>query len=109
MASAAAAKKWRRLFQCCARSHVHQAQIRLVDEGRGFEGLAGLLLSEFPGRELAQLLVDEGQELLSGVGIAFLDGGQDACNLAHRRTRTLAKYRRPVCEHGWESWAPIGR
>ena len=35
MASAAAAKKWPRLFQCWAHVHVHQAQVGLVDQGGG--------------------------------------------------------------------------
>src|SRR5262249_37161404 len=40
---------------------------------------------EFLRRQLAQLLVDQGQELLRGVGIAPLDGGQDAGYLVHGR------------------------
>src|SRR5262249_43672454 len=38
----------------------------------------------------AQLLVDQGQELLRGVRVALLDGGQDAGHLAHRGTQMLS-------------------
>ena len=68
MASAAAAKKWPRLFQCWSSSHVHQPQVGLVDQGGGLKRLAGLLLGQFLGGELAQLVVDQRQELLGGAG-----------------------------------------
>ena len=87
MASAAAAKKWPRLFQCWACLDVHQPKIGFVDQGRGLERLAGLLLGQFLRRQLAQLVVDQRQKLLGGVGIALLDGGQDAGNVVHRRHR----------------------
>jgi hypothetical protein len=45
-----------------------------MDQGRGLQRLAGLFLSESLGREFAEFLVDERQELLGGVGIASLDG-----------------------------------
>ena len=46
MASAAAAKKWPRLFQCWRLLDVHQPQVGLVDQGRGLERLARLLLGQ---------------------------------------------------------------
>ena len=61
MASAAAAKKWPRLSQCCACSTSDQPQVRLVDQGRGLERLARLLLGQLLGRQLAQLVVDQRQ------------------------------------------------
>jgi hypothetical protein len=64
---------------------IHQPEVGFVDQGRGLERLPGLLLGEFLRRELAQLLIDQGQELLRGVRIATLNGGQDLRNLAHRR------------------------
>ena len=64
MASAAAAKKWPRLFQCCAWSTSDQPQVRLVDQGRGLQRLAGLLLGQLLRRQLAQFVVDQRQELL---------------------------------------------
>ena len=39
MASAAAAKKWPRLSQCCGLVRVHQPEVRLVDQGGGLERL----------------------------------------------------------------------
>ena len=85
MASAAAAKKWPRLFQCWASSASDQPQIRLVDQGRGLERLAGLLLGQPLGGQLAQLVVDQRQELLGGLGVAVLDGREDARDVVHRR------------------------
>jgi hypothetical protein len=62
-----------------------QAQVGLVDQGGGGKSLPGGLARQ-PGRgEPAQLVVDQGQHLLGGVGVALLDGGQDAGNLTHRR------------------------
>ena len=77
MASAAAAKKWPRLSQRRACSGVHQPQVRLVDQGRGLERLAGLLLGQLLGGQLAQLVVDQRQELLGRLGVALLDGRED--------------------------------
>ena len=42
-------------------------------------------LTEPPGREFAEFVVNQRQELLGGVRVALLDGGQDAGDLAHRR------------------------
>ena len=46
MASAAAAKKWPRLFQSRGLSPVDQPEVGLVDQGGGLEGLAGPLRRE---------------------------------------------------------------
>ena len=72
MASAAAAKKWPRLFQCRAWPAPDQPQVGLVDQGRRLQRLAGLLLGHPRGRQLAQLVVDQRQELLGGVRVALL-------------------------------------
>ncbi len=64
---------------------INQPEVRLVDQGRRLERLAGLLLGQLLRRQLAQLLVDQRQKLLGGVWIASLDGEQDASNLVHRR------------------------
>ena len=77
MASAAAAKKCPRPFQCRGRSPSDQPEVRLVDQGGGLEGLAGLLRGHPRGGELAQLVVDEREQLGGGLGVALLDGGQD--------------------------------
>jgi hypothetical protein len=59
--------------------------VDIVDQGRRLEGLAGLLLGQALRRQLAKLVVDQGQELFSGARVALLDRGQDARDLAHRR------------------------
>src|SRR5262249_31887000 len=62
---------------------LHQSQVRFMDQGRGIERLPRLLVRELLGRQFAQLLVDQRQELLGGGRIALLDGGQDARDVAH--------------------------
>ena len=66
MASAAAAKKWPRPFHGWARVGADQPEVRLVDEGGGLERLARLLRGQPRGRELAQLVVDEREEVGRG-------------------------------------------
>ena len=85
MASAAAAKKWPRLSQGRASSASDQPQVGLVDQGGGLERLAGLLLRQPLRGEPAQLVVDQRQQLLGGLGVAPLDGGEDAGHVGHRR------------------------
>ena len=67
------------------RSASDQAQVGLVDQGGGLERLARLLLGQPLRRQLAQLVVDQRQQLLGGVRVALLDGRQDAGHVAHRR------------------------
>ena len=77
MASAAAAKKWPRLFQCCADIVIDQPEVGLVDQGRRGEGLAGLFLGEPLGGQFAQFVVDQREQFVGGLRIALLDGRQD--------------------------------
>ena len=60
-----------------------------MHQGRGLQRLAGFLVGQLLRRQLAQLLVDQRQKLVGRMGIALLNGGQDAGNLTHRRHRTL--------------------
>ena len=83
MASAAAAKKWPRLSHVRAVVGADEPEVRLVDQGGGLERLAGLLLGQPLGGELAQLVVDQRQELLGGLGVALLDGREDAGHVGH--------------------------
>src|SRR5262249_34910007 len=62
---------------------------------------AGCLLGELGGRELAQLVVDQGQQSPSGGRIALLDGGQDARDLAHRRHRNGENLGWTTCSQPW--------
>ena len=48
----------------------HQAQVRLVDQGRGLKRLSRLFLSQPLGRQLAELVVDQRQQLLGGRRVA---------------------------------------
>ena len=45
----------------------------------------GFSWASFCGRQLAQLVVDQRQQLLGGVRVALLDGGQDAGDVGHDR------------------------
>src|SRR5262249_46653405 len=60
-----------------------QPEVGLVDQGGRLERQPPLLLGQFRCRELAQLVVDQRQELLGSVEVALLDGRQDACNFTH--------------------------
>ena len=54
-----------------------------MHQGGGLKGLTGLLLSQFVGRQLAKLVVDQRQQLRGGVRVAVLDGRQDARDIGH--------------------------
>jgi hypothetical protein len=49
-----------------------------VDQRRGLQRLTGFLLGTFLGGLPGQLVVDQRQELLAGVRVALLQGGQNA-------------------------------
>ena len=85
IASAAAAKKWPRLFQLLAAVRIDQPEVRLVDQGRGLERLAGLLAGQLPRGQLAQLVVDQRQELSGGLRVALLDRREDVSDVVHWR------------------------
>src|SRR5262245_34328155 len=54
-----------------------------MDQGRGLEGLAGLLPGQPLLREPPQLPVDQREEFLGGPGVALLDRGEDAGDVVH--------------------------
>jgi hypothetical protein len=56
-----------------------------VDQGGGLECLARFFLGQTLCGEMAQLVVNQGQELRGGVGIALLDGTKDVGHFAHWR------------------------
>ena len=60
-----------------------EAEVGLVDEGGGLEGLPRRLLGQAVGGELAQLVVDQRQQLLGSVRVALLDGRQDVGDITH--------------------------
>src|SRR5262245_8697659 len=61
----------------------HEPKVGFVNQSCSLQGLARLFLSEFLGREFAQFIVYQRQELLRGARIAGFDGGQDAGDVAH--------------------------
>src|SRR5262249_24526422 len=75
---------------------INQAKIGFMHERGGLQGLTRPLLCQFLRSKLAQLVVNQRQQLFCGRGGALLDRGQNACNVRHsgqstaRRTRCLA-------------------
>jgi len=53
------------------------------------QGLAGLFVGQLLGRQLAKFVVDQQQELIGGVRVALLDGGQDVGDFTHWRLKRL--------------------
>src|SRR5262249_888120 len=61
---------------------VHQADVRFVDQGRGLQSLPGPLAAQPLLRQLAQFVIDEGEQLPGGGWVAVLDGGQDPSDIS---------------------------
>jgi hypothetical protein len=62
----------------------NQSQIGFVDESRSLQRLAVFLLSQLLGSKLAQFVINQRQELLAGVRLTALDGGQDSGHVIQR-------------------------
>ena len=76
MASAATAKNWPRVAKPrCLGVH---AQEDLVYEGGGLEGVAGVFLGHAAAGELAELVVDFGEE--AGESLGIVPGGRGGRN-----------------------------
>ena len=60
---------------------VPQPQVGLLDQSGGLERLARGLMGQALRRQLAQLAVDDRQELLGGVRVALLKGTEDLRHL----------------------------
>src|SRR5262249_31672095 len=73
-----------------------QPEVGFVNQRGSVERLAGLLLGEPLCGQLAQLVVDERQQLLGGLEVALLDGGQDSGDVAHADQSTSPKPPRPA-------------
>ena len=63
----------------------HQPKIRLVDQRRSLECLAGCFMGELLRGQAAQFAVEQREQLLGGLRIALLDGREDSGNVIHRR------------------------
>ena len=61
-----------------------ELNVSVVNQSRGLQSLPGLLVDQLLRGQLAQFVVDERQELLGGLWIALIDGGQDASDFIHR-------------------------
>ena len=92
MASAAAAKKCPRLFHRWTFSTSTSRRYASWTRAVAWSVWPGFSLRELLGGQLAQFVVDQGQELLGGLGIAVLDGREDARDVVHRR-EPLGRYR----------------
>src|SRR5262249_48627356 len=75
---------------------VHQAQVRLVDQGGGVERLARVFVGQLVRGQGAQLLVDQGQELGGRVRGALLQGGQEVGDVTHERAKEYTVPRRGI-------------
>lgn len=54
-----------------------------MNQGRGLQGLARLLVRKFGGGELAEFVINEWQQLLRGARIARLNVREDLSDVAH--------------------------
>src|SRR5215471_17483679 len=68
---------------------VHQADVGFMHQSSGVERLPRFLLGELSSCQLAQLLVDQRQELLGGLRIALVDCGEDAGDFVQGGTTIL--------------------
>jgi hypothetical protein len=66
--------------------HIHQPDIRLVNQSGCLESLPGFFLNDFLRRQPPQLVVNERQELFGSVRVALVNGGQDIRDRAHHQS-----------------------
>jgi hypothetical protein len=64
----------------------YQAQVGFMHQGRGLKRLARLFIGEFLGRQPAQLLVHERQQLGSVTQVAQLHGCENSRYFSHGDT-----------------------
>jgi hypothetical protein len=60
-----------------------QAQVGLLDQGRGLERLPGPLVGQSLCCQQSQLVINQRHELAGGVWVALFDGRQDLSDLRH--------------------------
>src|SRR5262249_43244343 len=68
---------------------IRQPNIGFMHEGRRLKRLARTLLSQFRRRQFAQLVVDQREELIRGLGIALLNRRQDGRDFVHAARQRL--------------------
>ena len=91
MASAAAAKKWPRPSQSRAGSSPTSRRYASWTRAVAWSVWPGVSAGQPGGGELAQLVVDEREQLGGGLGVALLDGGQDVGDVGHAAKHTPAE------------------
>ena len=64
----------------------HESQPRFMHQRCGLQSVPWLFLGKFRCRELSQLVIDQGKELLGGGEVAGFDLGEDAGDVGHRQT-----------------------
>jgi hypothetical protein len=67
----------------------HQPQIGFADQGGGVEGVAGGFRGHARGRELAQLVVDEGEQVGGRLAVTGGRGVQESRHVGHAASVTL--------------------
>lgn len=75
--------------------HVHQPDVRFVDQRGGIERLTRFLLGELLRRQRSQLIVDQGQELLSRLRVTLFDGVQYAGHVTHGTKNNIVRSDQP--------------
>src|SRR6516162_7456416 len=60
-----------------------------MHEGGRLKRLARTLLSQLRCRQLAQLVINQGEQLLRGMGIALFNRREDGCNFVHAARNRL--------------------
>ena len=65
------------------RGGIHQLEPRLMDERGRLEGVARAFPGHFMRGQAAQFVVNQRQQFVRGLGVALLDGGENAGNVAH--------------------------
>ena len=76
------------------RGPTDESQVGLVDQRRGLERLAWLLLRHPLGRQLAQLVVNQRQQFGGGPGVAVARGEKDSGHLIRRgHAKSVKKWR----------------
>ena len=72
-----------RLDRASGGGRFDQPQVDLMHQGRRVQGVAGVLPGQMLRRESAQLIVDDGQQLRSGLGIARFQRREYASDFVH--------------------------
>jgi hypothetical protein len=77
-------EKMAAMMPALIRGLAYQSQIGLMDQGGGLKRLPWLFPGHPLGRQLTQLVVHQGEQLLHRLGIAILDRTKDLGDVGHR-------------------------